>query len=75
MKMGLAVYGFVVVAFFSGCSSSDMAERDDYANPLFESNASKRAARGAEIRKLHPSISEEQLEQQLNREIPLGKNR
>ena len=69
----LIMFGtIIVVSLCCGCSSGSTTGRSEYADPLFDSRFSKRAAREAEIRKLHPSLSEQQVQEKLTVEFPVG---
>lgn len=72
MKHFLTLIAVVGLLAGSACSSGTPASRSDYANPAFGSRESRRAAREAEIRKLHPDMTEKQVSQQLASEFPVG---
>jgi len=59
----------------SACYSINTPPRNDYASPTFRTQAAKRAAREAEIRKLYPTLSEKQIQQKLDGEFPPGVKR
>lgn len=70
MKLSAIAVSLVILWGMSACSSGNPSGRSDYANPAFGSAQSQRAARAAEIRKLHPNLTDKQVAQQLESEFP-----
>jgi len=64
----VAALGFLCGA----CSSGNISGRNDYSSAHFDSRNSKRAAREMEIRKLYLSLTEDQMQQKLAVEFPVG---
>ncbi|MCX6952666.1 MAG: hypothetical protein NTV51_10955 [Verrucomicrobia bacterium] len=59
-----------VALLAASCSSGHPASRADYVSGGFGSVASRRNARAAEIRKLHPDLSEKEVSRQVELEFP-----
>lgn len=71
MKSIIALAGFTTALLVAGCASGNPAARTDYVDPNFASPAARRSQRAAEIRKLYPTLSEQQITDKVNTELPL----
>ena len=72
MKSPLLVALTMMAALGGGCQSGDITARNDYSSAEFESYASRRAVREEEIRKFYTGLTDEQIQQKLDVEVPMG---